>query len=100
MIITGMSIVTYALRLSMIALFDRYSMPEVLRRPLPFVAPAVLSAFVVPALLAPNGALDASLVNARLFAGALAAVVAWRTRNVFLTIGVGMGLLWILQAMW
>jgi len=45
-------------------------------------------------------ALDVSLVNARLFAGALAAVVAWRTRNVFLTIGVGMGLLWILQAMW
>ncbi|MGH2374135.1 MAG: AzlD domain-containing protein [bacterium] len=33
----------------------------------------------------------------RLIAGVLAAGVAWRTKNVFLTIGVGMALLWILQ---
>jgi len=30
-------------------------------------------------------------------AGALAILVAWRTRNVFLTVGVGMAGLWLLQ---
>jgi branched-subunit amino acid transport protein len=39
-----------------------------------------------------------SLGNTRLVAGALAALVAWRTKNVLLTIGVGMAALWILQA--
>jgi branched-subunit amino acid transport protein len=38
-----------------------------------------------------------SLGNARLVAGVLAILVAWRTRNIFLTILVGMGVLWLLQ---
>ncbi|MBF8282806.1 MAG: Branched-chain amino acid transport, partial [Anaerolineales bacterium] len=48
--------------------------------------------------LQPRGALDLSLGNARLLAGGLAMLVAWRTKNVLLTIAVGMGALWILQA--
>jgi branched-subunit amino acid transport protein len=37
--------------------------------------------------------------NGRLVAGAIAALVAWRTRNVFLTIAVGMAALWSAQAL-
>ena len=33
----------------------------------------------------------------RLLAGVLAVVVAWRTKNVLLTIGVGMAALWVLM---
>ena len=97
-VIAGMGVITYALRLSLIVLFGRVEMPVPIRQALRFVPPAVLSAFVFPGLLGSGGAFDISLGNARLVAGGLAAVVAWRTRNVFLTIGVGMGLLWILQA--
>lgn len=96
--ILGMGAITYATRLSLIVLFGRVAMPVLIRRALRFVPPAVLSAFVFPELLRSGGTLDVSMGNARLIAGALAALVAWRTRNVFLTIGVGMGLLWILQA--
>jgi len=32
-----------------------------------------------------------------LLAGLVAVLVAWRTRNVLLTVGVGMGVLWVLQ---
>ncbi len=55
------------------------------------------SAFTTPELLRPGGALDMSLGNVRLLAGVLAAGVAWRTKNVLLTIGVGMVALWVLQ---
>ncbi|MGQ0551448.1 MAG: AzlD domain-containing protein, partial [Armatimonadota bacterium] len=77
---------------------DRVAMPDVIRRALRFVPPAVLSALVVPALLAPDPVRHMAIDYARLIAGVLAAVVAWHAKNVFLTIGVGMGLMWILQS--
>lgn len=97
MIIIAMGVLTYALRLSMILLFDRVAMPDLIRRALRFVPAAVLSALIVPALLAPDPVRHMSIDHPRLIAGVLAAGVAWRTKNVFLTIGVGMALLWILQ---
>jgi branched-subunit amino acid transport protein len=54
---------------------------------------------VVPELLMPGGDFDFSLGNGRLLAGVLAAMVAWRTKNVVLTILVGMAALYILQAL-
>jgi branched-subunit amino acid transport protein len=97
LIIIGMGIVTYAIRLSLIVLLGRVEVPPLVQQALRFVPPAVLSAIVFPELLQPGGTLDISFGNARLFAGVLAALVAWRTKNVLLTIGVGMAALWILQ---
>ena len=97
LIIIGMGIVTYAIRLSLIVLLGRVEVPPLVQQALRFVPPAVLSAIVFPELLQPGGTLDISFGNARLFAGVLAALVAWRTKNMLLTIGVGMAALWILQ---
>jgi len=96
--IIGMGIVTFTIRLSLIALMGRVKVSPLIQRALRFVPPAVLSAIIFPELLMRNGALDVSFGNTRLLAGALAALVAWRTKNVLLTIGVGMAALWILQA--
>jgi branched-subunit amino acid transport protein len=98
LIILGMGIVTYAIRLSLVALLGRIEVPPLVRRALRFVPPAVLSALILPELLLPGGVLDLSLGNARLLAGTLAALVAWRSRNALLAIGIGMVALWILQA--
>ena len=98
LIIFGMGIVTYAIRLSLIVLLGRLDVPPLVQRALRFVPPAVLSAIVFPEVLSPGGALDISFGNDRLIAGVLAAGVAWRTRNVFLSIAVGMIALWILSA--
>jgi branched-subunit amino acid transport protein len=62
------------------------------------VPPAVLTAIVVPELLYRNDQIDVSLTNARLLAGLIAIVVAWRTKNALITIGVGMIALWMLGA--
>jgi branched-subunit amino acid transport protein len=96
--ILGAGIITFAIRLSLIALMGRVQVPPLIQRALGFVPPAVLSAIIFPELLLRNGALDVSPGNIRLLAGVLAALVAWRTKNVLLTIGVGMAVLWILQA--
>ena len=97
-VIILMGLVTYGLRLSMIALMGRLEVPPLVSRGLRFVPPAVLSALILPELVQPSGALNLSLGNLRLVAGALAIVVAWRTRNVLLTVGLGMAGLWLLQS--
>lgn len=89
---------TYATRLSLILLFGRVEVPGWLARALRFVPPAVLTAIVFPELFLQDGSLDVSLANGRLIAGLLAALVAWRTKNVLLTILAGMAVLLTLQA--
>lgn len=99
LIIIGMGLLTYAIRLSVIASVGRFDISPLLQRALRFVPPAVLSAIIFPELFRPGGTLDLSLGNQHLLAGILATVVAWRTKNVLLTIAAGMAALWILQAL-
>ena len=94
----GMGLITYALRLGPILLMERIEIGGTARQALRFVPAAVLSAIIFPELLMPGGTLDISLGNERLLAGLLAAIVAWRTKNVLWTIAVGMAALWLLQA--
>jgi branched-subunit amino acid transport protein len=99
LIVIGMGLVTYGIRLTPIVLLGRIEIPLMVQRALRFVPPAVLTAIVVPELLYHNGAVDVSLSNLRLLAGLIAVVVAWRTKNALLTIGAGMIALWVLQAL-
>lgn len=96
--ILAMGIVTYTIRLSMFLLYGHLQLPDWLMRSLNYVPAAVLTAIIAPELFLPGGTLDVSLGNLRLIAGFIAIVVAWRTRNVLLTVLAGMGTLWALQA--
>jgi len=89
---------TFATRLSFIALLGSEDVPPVLKRALRYVPPAVLTAIVFTEVLVRDGAPDPSPRNLRLLASVAAALVAWRTRNVLLTIAVGMAALWIAQS--
>ena len=92
-------LITFATRLSFIALLGHARMPPLLARALQLVPPAVLSAIILPELVLRNGAPDLSPGNLRLVAGVVAAAVALVARNVLLTIAAGMGTLWALQAL-
>jgi branched-subunit amino acid transport protein len=96
--ILGAGAVTFALRLSLIALLGRIRIPPSLRQALRFVPAAVLTAVVIPLLFYKNGVLEVSLGNERLLAGLVAALIAWRTRSVLFTLVGGMATLWALQA--
>lgn len=89
--------VTYAIRLSCIGLLGQKDMPALLLKALRFVPITVLPAIILPELFLRNNALALSIHNPRWMAGMLAAIVAWRTRNVLLTIAVGMVALWMLE---
>ena len=92
-------LMTFATRLSFIFLLDKIKVPDWFRRGLRFVPVAVLSAIILPELTSPTGTLDLSWHNSQLFAGIIAILVAWRTRNVILTILAGMAALLIFQTL-
>jgi branched-subunit amino acid transport protein len=98
LVIIGMGIVTFGIRLVPIVLLGRIEIPLIAQRALRFVPPAVLTAIIVPELLYRDNQIDVSLTNLRLLAGLIAIVVAWRTKNALMTIGAGMIALWVLSA--
>jgi branched-subunit amino acid transport protein len=94
-LVAGMALVTVAVRYPVLALVSRIPLPTGLLAALKYVPPAVLSAIIAPALLAPgDGALQISWTNDALVAGLIAALLAWRTGNLLLTILLGMSSLW------
>jgi branched-subunit amino acid transport protein len=95
MIVSG--VITYLFRASFMVAAERLTLPRTLQRALAFVPAAVLSAIILPALLLTDDRLNLSPANPRLIAGLLAALVAWYTRSVLLTIVVGMGVLVLLH---
>ncbi len=91
-------LLTFGIRLSFIVFLGKAQLAPLAQQALRFVPIAVLSALVAPALFFPAGSLDISLSNARLISGIVAILVAWRTKNVLLTIATGMVCLLIFQA--
>ncbi len=98
-VVVAVGLGTLAFRLSFVMLFGRLeAVPDRLAFVLRFVPAAVLAALVVPAVVAPAGdPFGAS--PPRLVAALAATGVAWRTRNLFATIAVGMVTLWVVAAL-
>lgn len=95
LMVLGMMAVTFGVRYPVLAMVGRLEMPPRVQAALRFVPPAVLSAIVAPAVFAPQGALWLSFTNSYLVAGAAAALIAWRTRNLLWTLVLGMVTFWV-----
>ena len=68
------------------------------RAGLRFVPAAMLTAIVVPSVVfSAPGTLAFTYANPKLVAAAVAAVVAWRTKDAVATMGIGMVALWLTQ---
>lgn len=89
---------TFGLRLSFIQLqawFEEFS-PRI-ERALVFLPATILAALVFPELFSFEATGVTVFLNARVLAGGLAAITAWRTGSMIATIAVGMGVLWTVQ---
>lgn len=86
---------TFAIRASFIGAAGRVAIPAWFKRMLRFVPIAALTALVWPDLLIAQGAI--SIAEPRLVAGLIAAAIAWKTRNVLMTIAGGMLVLWMIE---
>ncbi|MZP30029.1 AzlD domain-containing protein [Heliobacterium undosum] len=95
LIIAGMAAVTFLTRFGALGLF-RF-MPPWLEKWLKYVPTAVLTILIVPALVMPAGRVDISLQNDYLLAGIVAALVAYKTRNVTATLGLSMMVMFSLR---
>jgi branched-subunit amino acid transport protein len=97
LILLGMGLVTLLVRLSFIALWGRIALPQVVHDALRYVPPAVLAAIIAPAVLLHDGRLATAAGQPRLWAGLLAALIAWRTRSALATIVGGMAALFAIE---
>ena len=85
---------TFALRYSFILIMDLARLPDGAIKLLRFIPAAALMALITPAVFlhrtAPGGEADWR----RMVAAVLAALVAWRVRNMLAAIAAGMAALW------
>ena len=89
---------TYLMRASFLVFAHRLAdVPPSVQRLLRQIPPAALASIVVPALLRPGNQID--LWQPRLLAGLVAGLVAWRTRNIALTLVVGIGIVMVVGAL-
>jgi len=96
-IILGMTAATYLTRFSAPVLLQYAGFPQWLEKWLKHVPTAILTALIVPSLLLPKGELDVSVHNHYLLAGIVAAIAAYKSRNVVLTISLGIVTMFVLR---
>ncbi|MGI9585565.1 MAG: AzlD domain-containing protein [Acidimicrobiia bacterium] len=88
-------VATFTMRYVFIGLFGRVGIPTTLERSLRYIAPAVLAALVLPAVLAPEGSVDP--INPYLVAAIVGGAAAWKTKSIGAAILVGLPALWLIQ---
>jgi branched-subunit amino acid transport protein len=98
-VLVGSGLITFAIRLSFIAMAGCYQPPSWFVVLLPFVPIAALTALIAPDLLLVTGQVNIGFDNPRFWAGLVAiGVAAWR-KNILLTIGCGFVAQWGMQAL-
>ncbi|MEM9214862.1 MAG: AzlD domain-containing protein [Cyanobacteria bacterium P01_F01_bin.150] len=90
LLIIGMAIATFSIRYVIFGAGSHITLSPALLKALKYVPPVVLTAIVVPEVLIREGALDVSIMNARLVGAIATVIVATTSRNLLLTIGLGM----------
>ncbi len=97
-LIGGMTAVTFGIRYSMFLVAGRITFPPRLENALRYVPPAVLTAIIVPAVLIPSGdEMMVSYTNPYFVAALIACAVGWISKNLLLTIVLGMIAFWAWQ---
>ena len=87
LMIAGMAAVTIAIRAAIFVLGDRIAFPPLVRPALDFVPVTVLSAIIVPMVVAPHGTgLEITWRNPQLVAAIVAVLLCALTRHQLLTI--------------
>lgn len=91
LLIVGMMAATFSVRWLLFGFANQITFPDWFNRALNFVPVAVLTALFIPMMFQPEGQWWISVVNPYLVGGVIAAITAWKTRQLMLTIGFGMG---------
>jgi branched-subunit amino acid transport protein len=93
----GMALVTYLPRFLPLYVLSRVKIPRLFIVWLKFVPVAVLAALVAPGLLMAEGQLFLSWQNSYLLASLPTFIIAIKTKNMFLTILVGLACIYLIS---
>jgi len=96
-LIVGMGIVTYLPRMMPATILSRKKLPKLLIRFLSYIPAAVLSALFFPGVLLSGHQFDVGVSNPLFVASLLTFPIAYKTRNMFLTVIFGMVIIVILN---
>lgn len=89
--IIGMAVITFVIKALIFILGDRVAFSTLLKKALSFVPVTVLTAIIVPMVLAPHGqGMELSWRNPQLVAAIVAVLVCAATRHQLLTIIAGL----------
>lgn len=97
LIILGSAAVTYLPRFLPLYVLTRLEIPKIVIAWLRYVPVAVLAALIVPGVLTANRAIFISPANTYLMASIPAFLTACKTRNMMLTVTIGMAIVLLLQ---
>lgn len=90
LLILSMAIATFSIRYIMFGASQRINLSPNLLKALRYVPPVVLTAIVIPEILLSEGSLSLGYTNARLIGAIAAIAISYFTRNLLLTIVIGM----------
>ncbi|MEL6161915.1 MAG: AzlD domain-containing protein [Cyanobacteria bacterium J06554_11] len=90
LLVGSMMLATFSIRYVMFGASSRITLSPALLNALRYVPPVVLTAIVVPEVLLSDGELAVSYLNARLVGAIVAGLVSVYTKNLLLTICLGM----------
>lgn len=93
-VILSVGVATFLIRFSFVWLLGNRKVNSTVQKILQFVPPAVLAALIAPSFLLTADA-RFSMDNQRMWAGLIAALIAWKSKNVMYTILTGFFILWI-----
>ena len=96
LIILGCALVTYVPRFLPMYILTRIKIPKVAVVWLRYVPVADLAALIVPGIATAEGRFYLSLSNSYLLASIPVFIVAWRTKNMLLTVCAGMAAVLVL----
>ena len=89
--IIGMAVITIFIKTVIFVLGDRITLPALLKQALGFVPVTVLTAIIVPMILAPHDkGMELTWRNPQLVAAIVAVIISATTRHQLLTIFVGL----------
>lgn len=98
LIILGMAVVTYLPRFLPMYVLTRLEIPKIVIAWLRYVPVSVLAALIIPGILTTSERqMFITVGNAYLLASILSFLVAWRSKNMMLTVTVGMAIVLVLQ---
>lgn len=91
-----LGIFTFLMRFSFLAFSKNLQIHPHINQALKYIPLSVLAAIIVPEVFN-NSSIQSFFYEPRFLAGVIAIIVAWRTKNVILTITVGMGILYLVK---